>query len=560
MRVLSLLKNNRGVAIVAVALLMVVGAILGAAVISQTTLDVQHADRTLNAKQELYLAESAKERAYREIMLDDTFANGGTMSDVPFAGGTYDILVTTLTPDPLVVEIQATGDMRMPGNTDPNQRRRRVTVVSEVIRENVCVWNNAIFGGSGQTGGVVNGNCAIHGSVHLLGDNVGSGNSSIEALDLSGSALVHNNYEGMPPELRALIPDPPTNEDGLETLNAKLRVKNGAVGVSGSSEIGQDQAPLTPLGLKGPMDGIYIETDDTETRWTGNQVVDGVPDPDNVQSDNGTEALYDLGDMVQMPDIGTGVAYESEYCDATYADYDAFFLNEALTIPFSLDLDGTNAAALEVQAQAGAFGAGVVVNVDPVTGIFTISQSHPCPGDPDVAEWGGVNSITYNPNSAPGQSSLTISGMVNIQGDLVIGEKGSTTDLKYSGTGTIYVSGSGSAAGDIMVHSDVLPVTQFPEVDVLGLVAKNKITLAGPGDANLMLAGAFFGQNEIISTKQNQIAGTFVTQYFDMGTNVPKIYQVPLLADNLPPGLPGANPIWVVTGFEERSWRVDMVP
>jgi len=53
--------------------------------------------------------------------------------------------------------------------------------------------------------------------------------------------------------------------------------------------------------------------------------------------------------------------------------------------------------------------------------------------------------------------------------------------------------------------------------------------------------GAFYAQNKIASAKQNQIAGTFVSDNFDMGTNVPKIFQVPGLENNLPPGMPGAT-------------------
>jgi hypothetical protein len=37
-----------------------------------------------------------------------------------------------------------------------------------------------------------------------------------------------------------------------------------------------------------------------------------------------------------------------------------------------------------------------------------------------------------------------------------------------------------------------------------------------------------------------------------MGINVPNIYQVPELKNNLPPGMPGAEPIISLT---KRSWR-----
>ena len=67
--------------------------------------------------------------------------------------------------------------------------------------------------------------------------------------------------------------------------------------------------------------------------------------------------------------------------------------------------------------------------------------------------------------------------------------------------------------------------------------------------------GVFYAADQIVSAKQNVIAGTFVCKSFDMGTNVPKIYQTPSLADNLPPGLIASAPIIVVTGFAERSWQ-----
>jgi hypothetical protein len=37
-----------------------------------------------------------------------------------------------------------------------------------------------------------------------------------------------------------------------------------------------------------------------------------------------------------------------------------------------------------------------------------------------------------------------------------------------------------------------------------------------------------------------------------MGTNVPNIYQVPSLKDNLPPAMPGAEPIVTI---RIMSWR-----
>jgi len=530
--------GNRGVAIVAVTMVLVVVALLGGAIVAQTNHNTQLSNRTFSDKQALYIAESAKERGYQEILNDGDFTvvgAPGTLANVTIPGGSYNLTATTLQADPKIVQLTATG-------TSITGDSKQITVVAEVIQENVCVWNNALFGGSGAVGGVINGNAAIHGSVHLLGGGVGEGNNSIEALDLSGASLIHNNYTGMPAELLAKIPALPTTTFGGEeiaTIDANLRVKNGAVGVSGSSEIGE--ANIVGNGIKETMDGIYIETDSAETRWTGNQVTDGVPDPASVQSDNGTEALYDLGDAVQMPDLNE--PYEDSLGNS-YATYDEYFDSpRALELDFSLTLDDSNSAATDVEANRPALEA-LGYTVDVVDDRFVIQD-------------GIGNTFAYDPTVAADQAGLVVRGMVRIEGDIVLGEK--NLDITYAGKGTIYAAGNdGGDPGNIDVHSNILPAGQFPTVGVLGIMAKNDIALAdGPGDSQLMMAGAFYAEHQIISTKQNQILGTFVCNYFDMGTNVPKIYQVPTLVENLPPGMIASEPIWVVTGFEEKSWRVD---
>lgn len=64
--------------------------------------------------------------------------------------------------------------------------------------------------------------------------------------------------------------------------------------------------------------------------------------------------------------------------------------------------------------------------------------------------------------------------------------------------------------------------------------------------------GAFYGEQQVTSDKQTSTAGTFVSEYFNMGSQVPDIYQIPTLAANLPYGMVGAYPVYVVV---QRSWR-----
>jgi len=174
---------------------------------------------------------------------------------------------------------------------------RRAEVV--VRADDVNVWRNAIFGGTGQAGGLINGNVSIHGSVHLLGTNILAGGLAVAAIDLSGTSLIHNNYSGLEADLRNRVPALPErnwNGEIVETLNAKLRVKNGLVGMSGNSEIGEPD--VVGNTVKETMDGTYVNDG-----WTGNSVNDdgGRGDPTAVFSDNGWDETYELGDKVSLP-------------------------------------------------------------------------------------------------------------------------------------------------------------------------------------------------------------------------------------------------------------------
>jgi hypothetical protein len=135
-------------------------------------------------------------------------------------------------------------------------------------------------------------------------------------------------------------------------------------------------------------------------------------------------------------------------------------------------------------------------------------------------------------------------------------------DIAYTGEATFYAAGDGTdGSGNMDFHGNILPADGYKFTDedaVMGFMAKGDMSLAaGAGDSQLSLAGAFYAQGQIYSAKQNEVLGTFASTYFNMGTNVPRIYQVPNLANNLPPGLIGSDPIWLTTGFEERHWRVD---
>ncbi len=426
--------------------------------------------------------------------------------------------------------------------------------------KDVGIWNNAIFAGTGASGQAINGNVDIRGSVHLLGEGEAftdfNGNGVRDDQDpytdsnhngvwdpgepyidkdgngtwspaepyndtngngiydppltvtemnssFSGNAHIGNNYVGMPSQISTGIPTIPVI-NGLNSLSTEVRVKHGLIKVQGSATVGQSNPAA---GNKGSVDGTFV-----------NDGFVGNPGAGGVTSDNGTGEKYDLGDRVGFPIIsGIGAdPYFYKVNGVTYSTHEAFL----------------NARAMLVNIPGNTLNSG--------TAAFTLG--------PDAFG----NSIQWIPASGSNPAKLIINGMVKVNGSLQIGEK--NLDIRFDGKGTIY------ATQDINISSNLLPVSGklFPTQTALGFIAKRNIGLAiGSGDSQLSMMGAFYAQGVVVSRKQNQIAGTFVGNFFDMGTNVPNIYQAPALAKNLPPGMPGADPI---ISLKKRTWRERTVP
>ncbi|MDI6829496.1 MAG: hypothetical protein QME62_13550, partial [Armatimonadota bacterium] len=421
------------------------------------------------------------------------------------------------------------------------------TVQVRVKIRSVGVWDNAIFAGVGQSGKGINGNVDIRGSVHILGegdpysDLNGNGNwdsaesftdsngngkydagepftdtdgngiwSDAEpfqdsnlngvydppltvtdlASDISGDAYIGNNYAGMPVLLQSKIPPlVPEPVAGEMVYTLNAEVRVKHGRINISGSATVGSPNVFGNSIKETIDGTYVSDG-----WGGTK---GAA---SVYSDNGSNQRYDLGDRVSFPslldpynDPDTGISY------TTYADY---LRSKALTVPIS--------------------------KIDATVPQFSYSD--------------GVNSISWNPTT----KQLNISGIIRFSGDLDLSIKGGV--VNFSGKGTLFVE------NDIRVHGNVLPAGIFPTTSALGCIAGRDIGFAtGSGEAQLYAAGAWFAQRKIASAKQSQFAGTYVANYFDMGTNVPNIYQVPELSRNLPPGMPGGDDR--IVAAQVLSWR-----
>jgi hypothetical protein len=137
-----------------------------------------------------------------------------------------------------------------------------------------------------------------------------------------------------------------------------------------------------------------------------------------------------------------------------------------------------------------------------------------------------------------GSGHMTISGVVVIEGDLVLAKDNSGA-IDYRGSAAVLVTGNVSFKNSLVVRSG----ETFPTTSILGLMTPNTITFEL---SQLDAQGIFYAEDTITSMKQTDVTGTFMSNYFDMGTNVPSIYQVPSVVDHLPGGMFADISIWTI--------------
>jgi hypothetical protein len=471
------LRKNEGSALLVALLVMLMLSLIFVAAINTSVTDIDIAKNQKERTSAFYVAEGGLELALRVLkdninQLDnDTLEN--LINTTPSLGsGSFNVAVTGTSPY-----------KTLNSNGFSSEGHAIIEVVVKRRRNPVNIWDNIIFGGTGQGGGVVNGNVSVHGSVHILGD---TATANAIAFDLAGAAQQYNNYSGINATLSSRVPPLDTttfNGEVVGTLGAELRVKHGEVDISGNARVGSPDVPGGSPEIKETVDGCYV-TDG----YGGNQGTN------NVYSDNGATEGYDLGDEVNLPDLND--PYTDPNTGTTYPTYLNYLQSNALVISGDLTLEPGQ-------------------NLDPISN--------------------GFGSI-FMDNSG----NLQISGIVYVTGDINIqsGNGGmGHTPITFDGRGTLV------SQGNTYISTHVLSKDMFPTNDVLGFISAHNMEIGGgSGDAHLNIMGAFFAQDRIINYKQNQLAGAMVSNYFEI-YNVPDLFHVPSIVDNLPPGMPGGTTI-----------------
>ncbi len=389
---------------------------------------------------------------------------------------------------------------------------------------NISPWSSAIFGASGS-GSLFAGDVVVHGSVHILGEGA---TPTTVVLPMSGGAAIVNNYGALPVDIAARIA-PQT------TLDATLRVKQGQVSISGSSQVGQSSSCT---GGKCPMDGVYV-TDG----------ITGSAGCSSVWSDNGCLNSYDLGNKVKFPHLKNSAQSGGRDPGTPTVEQDfnfgSFSLVSALILPNSLTsvCDLYAGAGPPPRTGAGSFKSFDSVNLiswDNPTSTLLVSgkislESVTCPN--------------YNDTGPGGDGS---------QPTLLIGQSG--TPITYSQRGTIFVgtdTNHGGTYPNITVLSELVPrddpgTNDFPANHALGLITGRQIVVGDVGGGDRVY-GAFYAEWRIRIKRADRYVGGFLASTFDV-SNVPEFYQVPALSDNVPPGIPAGPPLWI---FSIRDiWEV----
>jgi hypothetical protein len=307
--------------------------------------------------------------------------------------------------------------------------------------------------------------------------------------------------------------------------------------MSGNSEIGEPN--IAGNTVKELMDGTYV-TDG----WTGTAVI---PDggrgiPKSVFSDNGWSEGYDLGDKVPFPLLSddwrhaNNGAREARFDTGAWYSHEEYF-SEVLVAKDTDPGDGFYTGNITIDAS------GKSVYWNATTGEYKYDAPPAVPPAPTD------DYIYYD----PAKKLVTMNGQVRINGSLTFSGKGNSTTLNYSGRAALLVT------GDVTINANLLTcnngnvaniANSYPVNNIVGIMAKGNMTIGATAQCQIM--GAFYAEKKIAISKQTHVAGTIVSNYFDMGTNVPNIYQVPTLADNLPYGMIGNYPIM---SMKQLSWR-----
>lgn len=383
------------------------------------------------------------------------------------------------------------------------------TVVDAVVRVDVSDlsgYANAMLLGPGKNGDVIKGGILrVAGPMVVVGNpgRRGRGGRPNSELRLGNMSQIINSYrdiarnDGLGPvasKIPALYPQQ-YNGDAVATLNTALHLKDVVLDIRPAAALGSPD--VTGNRYQETLDGIY--TDGYVDQAHRNLHVDEV-------------APFDLGN-IDFPSLSE--PYTDPAGGSQYSEYSDWLEANAYAPMARNDLEITKTTA---------------------------SFSHVDPS--------GNGSLSWDAST----ETLTVSGLIKIDGKIVLGERASSgrggrggpplSAVKYAGTGVLW------STRDIEIKQDLFPAGRYlqdgPDADNqvdgnLGLISSRKIRLdAGSPSANLRVVAALFAEDELDVRSSANVAGSVITRHVGLRSfRRLSVWYVPTLASAAPAGMPG---------------------
>ena len=499
------MKNLRGSAIIVAFIVVVVSVILIGGFLLYISRESYMAKKMSNSVKALYIAEAGLEIKLNEVKEDN-----------------YSNIAITNFPDPsdparyYFVDVVHSGNSYIITATGMcNGQSRKIQVRTKVFN----MWDNAIFSAaavSGQIAGCMN----IRGSVMALGEESyidvnenSSYDSGVDilidenangarnhlsptdyAIDATGNFYIGNNYDtfgassGITTEFSDRVAD-------ADTLDSELNIKYGLMNLGASVQVGNASCPLISTNA---VDG-FNPADPTGKLFTDELLSDRSMFSDKIR-------LPSLND--QYTDSSTGTVYTT--AAGGYMSY--------------------------------LYARGLHLNtVTPGSPGYIPEDITPDPAK-NFSKTDGVNSFTLN------NGNITINGIVYINGNL--------TFDRYKSNRTVYYSGRGSVAltGNLTLNANLYTLEEgssaYPQHNIIGFMTPQNIALGISGTGNLEIMGIFFcgGNGRIM--KPTKIMGALLARQVTLN-QVPDVFHVADLKNNLPPGMICMPSIVVVYGWHE---------
>jgi hypothetical protein len=177
-----------------------------------------------------------------------------------------------------------------------------------------------------------------------------------------------------------------------------------------------------------------------------------------------------------------------------------------------------------------------------------------------------VTEVNWNSSDSELYIGGTAAVVTLVGRDLALsGGNGSNAEIEYKGNGVLFTerrngtTATTGAGGNIQLLTDIVPGdgkaytedtrgakgalsttlnNSYPLTSLLGVIARYNVSNGGSQNRATL---AIYAEQQVVINKQTLIAGSIVSQVFNMTTQVPTILYVPNLAQRLSRFMPGAG-------------------